>query len=502
MGLPGKAIEKIMEAIKSAFTGRDKLVMMLRTQLDIKESDIPNHSDYNQVVFDLIIKLEQEERIPDLIKGGLKEVPGNLKLQNLPGVLIRLLNKNDDKLKIIYWKINIVFLLYVIIFNLASANKDYINQIKQIYSNCCSEKLYEDWEDTTPNTVAEILDNLEKMSQNSEMEPIIKFAACLLEGLLQKEKNHNPKIEQLKTWVENNANNYSELLTQIKRNNTSNNASETIERYLILLIEPSIQETKNSLYIVKSWVIEGKDLRYKSLDITYQKKEKFSFEEIPSLLSYFIEQSIQQLKNLPTTIEFFLPHELFNQAVDAFIPEKFVDEEDDDELPIPIGVNYNVSIRSYQRIKKLLKNKCRDEKIIRWQEKWKTLNSRREELCCPYFISGDNWREIFSELQSVNAVGLKLFQVPSKDILKAIDQTGTPVALWLRTELNNSDFLIDFEAILQECSITELPNKIKNERLVAFKQEIHIGKHITLLWDNPNILPPEVLPASLPEVLH
>ncbi|MDF5727329.1 MAG: hypothetical protein PUP92_04650, partial [Rhizonema sp. PD38] len=99
---------------------------------------------------------------------------------------------------------------------------------------------------------------------------------------------------------------------KIKRNNTIKNASRTREIYLIILLEPSIQQTDNSLYIVKSWLLEGEDLRYKSLDITYQKKEKFSFKEIPSLLSYFIEQSIQQLKNLPTTIEFFLPYELFH----------------------------------------------------------------------------------------------------------------------------------------------------------------------------------------------
>ncbi|MDF5727330.1 MAG: hypothetical protein PUP92_04655 [Rhizonema sp. PD38] len=188
--------------------------------------------------------------------------------------------------------------------------------------------------------------------------------------------------------------------------------------------------------------------------------------------------------------------------MDAFIPQKLEEEDDEEELQIPVGIKYKVNIRSYQRIKKLLKKKSPDEKILRWNNKWNTLHSKREEICCSYLTSADNWQEIISQLLSDDVLGVKLSQIPSKEILKAIDQSGTPIALWLRTESKNLDFITDFEAFLQDCSITELPKTIKDKRLDAFAKEIHIGKHITLLWDNPNILPPEVLPASLPEVLH
>jgi formylglycine-generating enzyme required for sulfatase activity len=83
MGLPGETIRKIREAIKSAFPNRDELVMMLRMELDIPESEVPDNSNYNLVVFNLIDQLDRQNRIPELIQGALNERPGNPDLQEV-----------------------------------------------------------------------------------------------------------------------------------------------------------------------------------------------------------------------------------------------------------------------------------------------------------------------------------------------------------------------------------------------------------------------------------
>lgn len=85
---------------------------------------------------------------------------------------------------------------------------------------------------------------------------------------------------------------------------------------------------------------------------------------------------------------------------------------------------------------------------------------------------------------------MKLLHIPSKDILKVIDATGTPIALWLRQDLENSSLQLDFEEILKCSLIRELPDKIKKTRSDGFRNESHIGNHISLLLDNPYILPP------------
>ncbi|MBD2775094.1 effector-associated domain EAD1-containing protein [Iningainema tapete] len=83
MRLPGETIRKIREAIKSAFPNRGELIMLLRIQLDIDESEVPDDSNYNIVVFKLVKQLASQGRILDLIKGALNEKPGNPNLQEL-----------------------------------------------------------------------------------------------------------------------------------------------------------------------------------------------------------------------------------------------------------------------------------------------------------------------------------------------------------------------------------------------------------------------------------
>ncbi len=83
MGLSGETIRKIREALKSAFPNRDELVMMLRTELDISESEVPSNSNYNLVVFKLIEQLDRQNRIPELIQGALNERPGNPDVQKI-----------------------------------------------------------------------------------------------------------------------------------------------------------------------------------------------------------------------------------------------------------------------------------------------------------------------------------------------------------------------------------------------------------------------------------
>jgi formylglycine-generating enzyme required for sulfatase activity len=97
MGLSGETIRKIREAIKSAFPNRGELVMMLRMELDIAESEVPDGSNYNLVVFNLIQQLDSQNRIPQLIQGALNERPGNLDLQEVAQEINAIYSNLSDK---------------------------------------------------------------------------------------------------------------------------------------------------------------------------------------------------------------------------------------------------------------------------------------------------------------------------------------------------------------------------------------------------------------------
>lgn len=495
MVLPGKAIEKIRTALKSAFPNRDKLVRMLRIHLDIEESDVPNNSDYSQVIFDLIIRLEQEEWISDLIEGALKEAPGNSALQNLPEILIQIINekltsKDDDSLIKLLPKLNICS-LYILLIKLINLDEKFFRQIKQLYLKYYPESVwYEDWEDTIPSTITEILNTLKKKSQNNEIEYIVNFVSCLLKFLLEQEKNSNPILEQLKSWVQRNTNNCLTLSTSIVNPNTTRNELNTVPTHLLILLSPS-QQHQNKYYFVSAWFIyDGRNDEfnyqtakgYKPLELQNQEKEIFSLAEISILIDDYIEQVIPYLNDnsAQPTIEIFLPYGLLNEAIDTW-------EIQNEDFPVSIGSLYKVIVRSSNRL-----NKYRFRNV--WVQKWNTLISLTQDNCFQYFISGDfpSGAELFSKINQDDVVALTLIKaVPTEEYFKAINTTALPLALWFRQELNVPNFEAEIKELLK-CLITEIPERVRQRRSSDFScdYEQRIGHHLSLLWENPYIVPP------------
>lgn len=495
MVLPGKAIEKIRTALKSAFPNRDKLVRMLRIHLDIEESDVPDNSDYSQVIFDLIIRLEQEGWISDLIEGALKEVPGNSALQNLPEILIQIINekltsKDDDSLIKLVQKLNICS-LYILLIKLINLDEKFFRQIKQLYLKSYSELVwYEDWEDTIPSTITEILSSLKKKSQNNEIEYIVNFVSCLSKLLLEQEKNSNPILEQLKIWVQRNTNNCSTLSNSIVNLNTIRNELNTVPTHLLILLNPS-QQHQNQHYFVSAWFIyDGRKDEfnyqtakgYKPLEIQNQEKEIFSLTEISILIDDYIEQVIPYLNDnsAQPTVEIFLPYGLLNEAIDTW-------KIQNEDFPVSIGSLYKVILRSSNRL-----NKYRFRNV--WVQKWNTLISLTQDNCFQCFISGEfsSGAELFSKINQDDVVALTLIKaVPTEEYFKAINTTALPLALWFRQELNVPNFEDEMKELLK-CLITEIPERVRQRRSSDFScdYEQRIGHHLSLLWENPYIIPP------------
>lgn len=469
MSLPGSIIKKIRDALISGFPTEEKLKELLYLNLNITGTTYPDGEDYENRVFKLLKNLESEDRIIKIIQVAYTQNSGN------------------SKLHILYKKIPEISLLNIIF----PLEEQYFQEIKQSYHSCSSIDDFRDWE---PETVEDILDNLRDSDQKRGYESrTIQFVNFLISN-----KNFQDIANKLKQWC-------SENIEKVDKPTIPRVAQkQDEENYLIILISPSHQGQQHQSFQVEAWVVfdikpdelnSTSIIKSQPLEITNKQQERFLFEEISGyVLKDFITQAIDKLKRLPT-IELFLPYELLSKPIDALIPksEDEITDDDDDELPIPIGVKYKVHIRSYQRIKKVLKNKGSDEKIILWQQKWSILQASYTESCINCFISAeinDNWQDIYSKLYSNKIIGLKLLHIPSKDILKVIDATGTPIALWLRQDLENSSLQLDFEEILKCSLIRELPDKIKKTRSDGFRNESHIGNHISLLLDNPYILPP------------
>jgi hypothetical protein len=79
-----------------------------------------------------------------------------------------------------------------------------------------------------------------------------------------------------------------------------------------------------------------------------------------------------------------------------------------------------------------------------------------------------------------------------RQVFELLLATGIPIALWTRHQKFNCESdLANY--IDQELKLQELPTKIKDCRLDAYGEDYdcHIGHHLSLLWDDPDLIPPK-----------
>lgn len=127
-----------------------------------------------------------------------------------------------------------------------------------------------------------------------------------------------------------------------------------------------------------------------------------------------------------------------------------------------------------------------------WMHKWEFI---QQQNCRECFVPADSysWQELYSKLNQNSVYALKLINSPSPEIFQVISKTAVPVALWIRQELENLDIQAELKGLLK-CSIPELPQRVREKRNDSFgkDKQSHIGHHISLLWENPNVLPPQI----------
>lgn len=242
-------------------------------------------------------------------------------------------------------------------------------------------------------------------------------------------------------------------------------------------------------YFVDAWLITDEQSQTGAIGEQLSNPESFrealAFDEIPELLKNFLAQSAKYSSS-KLTIEIFLPLDLINQSVDSW--------EIDDEygLPVTLGSQYKIVIRSYERLLPTYLYKGF------WQEKWKIAQQLTDMEVGKALISGDynNLKKMFVELSNPNIIGLKLTTAPVQtgkgSVFALILKTAIPVALWLRQNLaNNCDEKMNG---LLQCYIQELPETVKMKRLDAILEppDTHIGHHLSLLWEDPDRLPPDI----------
>jgi len=360
-------------------------------------------------------------------------------------------------------------------------------------------------------TIESLITELLKIPKGqSNYTAIAEFAAWLT--FISKK---NDLIMSLQQWGEEHCKVWSNLLRQIETQREEQ--GKNVQTALFILIgysdEAATQSQDGEAYRVQVWLIENVE-QYKTarqgyrtvgLDINsgFTGDETYSWEEIPDRLKQYFEQgnvdNDLSSDTDDTEVHIFLPQQLLNCDADCW---KLIKGIKDD---IPIGYKYKVFVRLYERLSR--SNQYRKK----WKRKWNLRNNLIQENAANIFqifddCNLDDLDGFYCELCNEGGeyvMGLKLIKAPHHDsftdIVKLISKAGLPLALWGRSNLSVSTNEAELNRVLDACILERLPQTVKDERLDSRDKpsNCHIGHHLSLLWDDPDLVPP-----NLPDLLN
>jgi hypothetical protein len=198
------------------------------------------------------------------------------------------------------------------------------------------------------------------------------------------------------------------------------------------------------------------------------------------------------------SLNVFLPSDCLNWDIDQWP----VDEDGDDRL----GMNHWVLVRSLDRLQE--KSCTAWQKL--WQEKWQLLEAEAQAMAQNHFVLIENpdWDGLRVKLQEperqtqTDPWQALYWQMPpcggdleqNRRLWLALFKSGTPLALWPRSACTEAQ-----QSWNQTCQdllqypLNEFLTQVQRRRRQAYlncRTDLHPDHHISLLWENPHLVPP------------
>jgi len=255
-----------------------------------------------------------------------------------------------------------------------------------------------------------------------------------------------------------------------------------------------------------------------------------SLDEIPQKISDTIEQTYSDYSHLHIdAVEVVLPWYLLLHSVDQCEVPKGVFSCS------VVGAEHHTIVRILERVQPSYRDRLRSSWRTKWHtyqewSKWdrshqlqhQTYPSNEEVVCAlARFASPDCHRKTIQKvlsqshtfgiihaftlkermtLDNASHILLESLEGVQRIVIEQMVDSGIPIALCIRGSVENHIALLEeIEALLAEYTISELRDKIKAHRLdsldaIDIGNMNHLGLHLTLLWDDPDRLPPDIQP--------
>ncbi|MDW4905633.1 hypothetical protein RB628_09820 [Streptomyces sp. ADMS] len=204
-----------------------------------------------------------------------------------------------------------------------------------------------------------------------------------------------------------------------------------------------------------------------------------------------VEQARDGKATQPLRLEFVLPFELLNLPVDWW-------PRDLGEVPqVPLAADHPVVVRSLDRLQNSAWHQF-------WWDRWKQLGADDHPSRSVYVRQvhehDDPLPELDERLDNERLVAMVLSEPPLPDRghghreLQAALRKGLPVVIWHRAGWSTSEFHEVLDGLLAD-GLRRFPAKVAAYRREAAQQHPddepadHMGRHLTVLWDNPRRRP-------------
>ena len=361
-----------------------------------------------------------------------------------------------------------------------SRNKEHkaINDLGEYLQNQSFEKLEKIYLSCRPEMADKTVKNIDDiLTQLNRIVPLKKYRLIIpfVVGIQQQVSDSNLQ-KTLDKWLEEYGNffGYSEFketaTPNFRQSSPDTQNPKLLESYLLI----ELKKKNYSSLQIQSWFWSSQLIR------NIQEKDLIEREYLSKKLTELIDESNKRMKKIGSKdlrIELFLDTNLLIES------NSYFDWLEVTKLnrPAKMCKQYIVTFRLAER----LKDTAQDLGGA-WQRKWENLNSNQGNVVD--FYHTDDY-----ELGLNKTVGIKLNKL--SELTKFFDLivlNSLPLAIWSRRDLQTISCQNEINRILRnvEGNFNQLPKEVTDERKKA-KGEEHIGKHICLLWDNPERMPPE-----------
>lgn len=271
--------------------------------------------------------------------------------------------------------------------------------------------------------------------------------------------------------------------------------------YMLVTVQCDEFNPENEI-LIKGWLCYGGG--YKPLNVD---AGPHTHDQLPLLMRQLIFDCQNKLlkevgrplaEASKLIIELFLPVNLLGSEIDQWTVQlgKWA-------AATPLERHYLVLVRSYERVY--------DEEVRAfswglWQDKWNRLRTSPQMLTQAHVYlarePSDYTKSFFERLAQVNLFFLGLTLIPppgaglkATDIFGPIVQAGTPAAIWLRRcDADMAAVRAELEDLIYQNDLDSIPRLIYERRRERWDDDAaSVWKSVSLLWDDPDRLPPDVL---------